>query len=119
MDISIFNKIPKDKFLKSVQPTIVHRLGFFQGATYDLIELFAGIVYPPHYHKKAQGYLDFVIGEGIFILNGEEIPYQRGSSFFIPCKIKHGFKPKVQTLILSIQSPPTKEYKTGKEDLYF
>ncbi len=115
---SILNLIPKDRFLASPQPTAVYRLGMFNDASHDLVELFESEYYPPHYHLEAEGYLHVVLGEGIINIDGKDFNYKPGSSFFIAKGVKHGFSPKMQTLILSIQSPPVKDVHAKEDILY-
>lgn len=116
---SILELIPRDTFVGSAEPTVAYRLGVAENSTYDLVELFPGVVYPPHYHDKAEGMVLFVVGEGTIQLADREIPYTRGSTFMIEKGVPHGFKPTTPTLFLSIQSPPVKDPVTGEEDLHF
>ncbi len=116
---SILDQITKDTFLASPEPTIVYRLGLFNNTTHDLVELYENIAYPPHFHLKAEGYIHFIVSEGILTVDGGESPYQPGTSIFIAKGVKHGFLPKSQTLFLSIQSPPVKDPETGKEDILY
>ena len=116
---SILDLIPRETFVGSAEPTVAYRLGTAENSTYDLVELFPGVEYPPHYHNKAQGMILFVVGEGTVLLDGEEVTYARGSTFMIEKGVPHGFKPRTPTLFLSIQSPPVKDPVTGEEDLHY
>lgn len=118
MESNILSDILKASFLESPEPTNVYRLGFFNDASHDLVELFENEDYKPHYHEQAEGWLHFVLGTGIIIIDGQEKPYKPGSSFFIPKASRHGFQPTTRTLILSIQTPPVKDLN-GDEDLKY
>ncbi len=50
----------------------------------------AGSVYPPEQHRHPHN-LIIIEGTGILSLNGEDIPYQRGSMFWIEGNVPHGF----------------------------
>ncbi len=115
---SILEQIPSDSFFSSPEPTIVYRLGMFNETSHDLVELFENVTYPPHYHVMAQGYLHFIVGEGVISINEKESPYGPGSTFYIGREVKHGFTPKTRTLILSIQSPPVKDLNSEEDILY-
>ena len=115
----ILKSIPVSRFSRSKEPTRVYRLGSIRKTTYDLVELSPNIYYPPHWHHKAQGYLLFVTGEGKLILENKEISYKQGDYFYIGKKVKHGFKPKKHSLILSLQTSPVKDLQSGKEDIEF
>jgi len=60
-----------------------------------------------------------ISGTGKIILNKKEKSYKPGDAFLIKSGIWHGFKPKTKTLFLSVQTPPIKNRKTGKEDIEF
>ena len=114
----ILSKIPQSRFDNSPEPTVVFRLGEISGATHDLVELFAGVVYPPHYHEEAEGPIKFIVGSGTMTLGDKEISYETGTEVFIPKKTPHGFIPKENSLFLSIQKPPVKR-TDGAEDLHY
>ena len=116
MPSSVLDLIPRDTFVGSAEPTTVYRIGTADNSTYDLVELFPDVVYPPHHHKKAEGMILFIIGKGTILVTGKEFAYTRGSKFVIEKGVPHGFKPTTPTLFLSIQSPPVKDPVTGEED---
>ncbi len=118
MGKSILSEIPTTTLVGSPEPVTFYRLGFFNGSSYDLAELTESLFYPPHYHKRAEGWLHFVLGEGVLILDGKEMEYSSGFSCHVPKGVRHGFRPKTRTLILSIQTPPVKD-PNGKEDLHY
>ena len=48
-----------------------------------------GTQVPYHYHKKRESVIMIISGEGIEIMDGEEIPISAGDVFFIPVGVKH------------------------------
>ena len=48
-----------------------------------------GTQVPYHYHKKRESVIMIISGEGIEIMDGEEIPISTGDVFFIPVCVKH------------------------------
>ena len=113
--MGFLNKIPKD----IVETLKLYRLGFFQGKSYEILELESKIEYPQHFHKKSQANFHIILGKGKIILNGKSKAYKKGDSFLIPVGLKHGFLPEKHTLILTIQNPPIRNPKTKKEDIHF
>jgi len=112
---SLLNKIPKD----IVEHMKLYRLGVFDNSSFELVELEAEEDYPLHYHKNSEAEFYMILGEGFIIIGDKKDEYKPGSKFLIPKGVRHGFVPKTQTLLLSIQTPPIKNRKTGKEDIHF
>ncbi len=112
---SILDRIPKDE----VENIKLFRLGVFENSSYEFVELKKAEDYPGHHHKKSDAKFLFILGEGDIILDGKKHKYKKGDSFDIPRGMVHGFQPDTQTLFLSIQTPPIKNQKTGKEDIHF
>ena len=48
-----------------------------------------GTQVPYHYHNKRESVITVISGEGIEIMDGEEIPISAGDVFFIPVGVKH------------------------------
>jgi uncharacterized cupin superfamily protein len=48
-----------------------------------------GTQVPYHYHNKRESVIMIISGEGIEIMDGEEIPISAGDVFFIPVGVKH------------------------------
>ena len=115
MDKSLLNKIPVDV----VEHIKLYRLGVFGNSSFELIELKKAEDYPVHHHNNSEAKFYFILGEGLIILDGKKHKYKKGDSFIITKRMKHGFKPETETLLLSIQTPPIKDKHTGKEDIHF
>jgi quercetin dioxygenase-like cupin family protein len=95
------------------------RLGIFDNNSFDLVELNPKNEYHSHRHKKSKAKFYIVFGEGKIILNKRKKSYKKGDVFNIGKGVSHGFEPKSKTLFLSVQTPPIKNAKTGKEDIHF
>ncbi|MBS3071915.1 cupin domain-containing protein [Candidatus Pacearchaeota archaeon] len=106
----------KNEFVEGMH---IHKLAIVKGSSYDLVGIRAHRPYPEHFHKKSKAVFYIIYGEGKIILNGKKENYLDGSVFSIPRGMKHGFEPLSDTLFLSIQTPPIKHAKTGKEDVNF
>ena len=115
MKNQLLNKIPHD----SVENISLYRLGIFGDSSYELVELSAEEDYPAHSHKNSSAVFYMILGEGKIILNEKAKQYKRGEVINVGKNVKHGFKPKSDTLFLSVQTPPIKNRKTGKEDIHF
>ena len=115
MDKSLLNKIPYEV----VENISLYRLGIFGDSSYELVELSAEEDYPTHYHKDSAAVFYMILGDGKIILDKKAKQYRPGDVIHIGKNVKHGFKPKSDTLLLSVQTPPIKDSKTGKEDIYF
>lgn len=85
----------------------------------ELVELQPNAKYRPHYHKKSTAVIYMVLGEGVFVLGEDEVPYCPGQRLDIPAKVPHGFLTKTRTLFLSIQTPPIRDRQTGEVDLHY
>jgi quercetin dioxygenase-like cupin family protein len=85
----------------------------------ELVELQANTKYRPHYHKKSVAVIYMVLGEGVFVLGENEVPYRPGQRLDISANVPHGFLTKTRTLFLSIQSPPILNRETGEVDLHY
>ncbi len=109
------NKIPHDV----VENISLYRLGIFGDGSYELVELFAEDDSPPHPHENSSAIFYMILGEGKIILNGNAKQYKPGEIIQVDKNVKHGLKPKSDTLFLSVQTPPIKSRKTGKEDINF
>jgi uncharacterized cupin superfamily protein len=48
-----------------------------------------GTQVPYHYHNKRESVIMIISGEGIELMDGEEIPISAGDVFFIPVGVKH------------------------------
>jgi len=48
-----------------------------------------GTQVPYHYHNKRESVITVISGEGIEVMDGEEIPISTGDVFFIPVGVKH------------------------------
>ena len=51
--------------------------------------LVPGTQVPYHYHKNRESIIIFISGEGIEVIEGEEIPIKAGDVLFIPAGEKH------------------------------
>ncbi|MBS3123250.1 cupin domain-containing protein [Candidatus Woesearchaeota archaeon] len=115
MKKSLLNQIPHDM----VKNMSLYRLGIFGDSSYELVELSTEEDYPTHSHKNSSAIFYMVLGEGKIILNGKAKQYKPGDVITVGQNVKHGFKPESDTLFLSVQTPPIKDRKTGKEDIHF
>ena len=57
------------------------------GGTFGLLT--PGTRVPYHYHNKRESVITVISGQGIEIMDGEEIPISTGDVFFIPAGVKH------------------------------
>jgi len=112
---TMLDKIPIHK----TNGFVLHQLGLFREAAFDLVEMNTETPYPPHYHKHSKATFYIVLGEGIAIINGKEQAYKKGDVFDIPPGTSHGFTPTTRTLFLSIQKPPIKGIGTRNEDIHY
>lgn len=48
-----------------------------------------GTQVPYHYHNKRESIITIISGQGLEIMDGEEIPISTGDVFFIPAGVKH------------------------------
>ncbi len=48
-----------------------------------------GTQVPYHYHNKRESVITIISGNGIEVMDGEEIPISAGDVFFIPAGVKH------------------------------
>lgn len=97
----------------------IHRLGVRKAHSFDVVKLKKGAYYPPHLHKKSRTMCYVMEGSGRIIIGNKVKPYKKGSIFHVSKAIKYGFKPKTTTFFLSIQVPPIKNQRTGKEVIWF
>lgn len=97
----------------------LYRLGVFDKRMYELVELNEGQHYPAHVHHHSTAHLLVVRGQGIVYLDGRPELYAPGNTFTIKKGVAHGFSPHAPTLLLSIQSPPIINQKTGKVDITY
>jgi len=113
--LSILNKIKKER----VEEFTIYRLGIFRNGSFDLVELDPKNKYLPHAHNISSAKFYIIVGSGKIILDDKERHYNVGDFFEVPKGMFHGFVPAERTLFLSIQNPPIKSLKTGKEDIHF
>jgi quercetin dioxygenase-like cupin family protein len=86
---------------------------------YELVELQAGQLYPPHIHHHSTAELYFIQGEGTLALDTVAQTYAPGKNVTVQKGVAHGFYASTQTLFLSIQTPPIIDPQTGKIDLEY
>jgi quercetin dioxygenase-like cupin family protein len=103
----------------SVERITLYPLGVMGGAMHELVELEQDRTYPPHIHSRSTAKLLVVKGEGIIYLDGRPELYKPGSTFTIKKGVAHGFSVHAPTLLLSINSPPIVDQKTGEVDVTY
>jgi quercetin dioxygenase-like cupin family protein len=119
MKESILNKIPNQEVKTEFEKIMLYRLGVFENAMYELVELQKDEYYKPHKHKNSEAKLHIILGKGLIILDGKEIKFKPGDSFEVGKGMSHGFKIENQTLLLSIQKPPIIDQNSGEVDLEY
>lgn len=77
--------------------------GNFNGESFSMMLLEKGVIRPPHIHHTSAAKFYFIEGEGFVILNGERIPYEKGTYIEVPAGAAHGFDISEDTMMLSIQ----------------
>ncbi len=85
----------------------------------ELVKLQPKSQYRLHYHQKSSAVLYMILGEGVFILGENEIPYKPEMRLDLPEKTPHGFLTDTETLFLSIQTPSILNRQTGEVDLHY
>lgn len=93
----------------------------FQGSiAVERVILKGSTYYEPHFHKKSDAFLYFLKGSGTVIdKEGNEYPFNEGSTVYFPAMMKHGFSTNEEVVFLTVQSPPILSYTTGEEDIFF
>jgi quercetin dioxygenase-like cupin family protein len=77
--------------------------GNFNGESFSMVLLEKDVQRPPHIHHTSMAKFYFIEGEGYVILNGESVPYEKGTYIEVPAGAAHGFDIIEDTLMLSIQ----------------
>ncbi|GEM_PF-2430065 len=77
--------------------------GNFNGESLSLVRFEKGALRPPHIHDTSAAKFYFIEGNGFVILNGEKIPYAKGTYVEVPAGAPHGFEVTEDTLMFSIQ----------------
>jgi quercetin dioxygenase-like cupin family protein len=108
------SKLPYDV----IEKMGIYRLGVFRNHSFDVVELRRNTYYPPHFHKRSTATFYVTFGHGYIIVGKKQVKYKPGNVFRVGKGVQHGFKPRSDTLVLSVQTPPIKS-ATGKEDIKF
>lgn len=77
--------------------------GTFNGDSLSLVRFEKGALRPPHIHETSGAKFYFIEGNGFVILNGEKVPYAKGTYLEVPAGAPHGFEIIEDTLMFSIQ----------------
>lgn len=104
---------------KSILTTISNHNAHATNEIIELVRLQPSSKYQPHYHKQSCAVIYIILGEGFFLSGKNEVRYQPGMRFDLPEKTPHGFLTDKETLFLSIQTPPIRNYQTEELDLYY
>jgi mannose-6-phosphate isomerase-like protein (cupin superfamily) len=66
-----------------------------------------GTKVPLHKHQRMEEYLFIHSGRGVLVIDGQKIPFQAGTSLFVPQNTWHGFEfPDEGAVIYGVSSPP-------------
>lgn len=65
-----------------------------------LVSLQPGAVVPPHAHEHHDEIFDVIEGEGLFILDGQEITLKPGMTICVPAQTRHSLRAGDQPWIL-------------------
>lgn len=117
--VSILDQIPKKEVKTDRESLVLYRLGLFGNSMFELVELDSNQVYDSHIHHNSESKLFVVVGEGVINLDGNEKEYKSGDEFLVTKGMSHGFKPKTQTLMLSINTPPILDPENEEMDFEY
>ena len=71
---------------------------------------------PVHRHENIQVGV-VVDGKGVFIVDGEEIPVEKGSFFTIPSNVGHGVRVlEAPLIVIDMFRPPREDYRKYFEE---
>ncbi len=66
-----------------------------------------GTKVPLHKHRRMEEYFFVHSGRGILLINEERVPFEAGTSLFVPQDTWHGFEfPDQKAVIYGVSSPP-------------
>jgi mannose-6-phosphate isomerase-like protein (cupin superfamily) len=66
-----------------------------------------GTKVPLHKHQRMEEYFFIHSGRGVLLINEQRIPFQAGTSLFVPQNTWHGFEfPDQEAVIYGVSSPP-------------
>lgn len=102
-----------------VEDLTLFRLGKGGKSTHEFVELNDSQYYPPHRHHTSAARLLVVSGTGTILLDGQEHTYAPGHVFNVPPNAWHGFQVGEETVLLSKQTPPIYDAKTGHVDIEY
>ena len=78
-------------------------LGLFNDRAFSIVFLEKDVYRPPHIHDTSRAEFYFLEGNGLVLLDGKEIPFEKGTYLEVPAGSAHGFRIFEDTLFLSIQ----------------
>jgi len=109
--------------LPEIHGTRVHEydmvLGTFDGAGYNLTFMDGGDKNVTHHHEGYDAVLCFISGKGKVRVNDAFLEYGKGSCFKVPRNTVHQIVCDTDTLMLTIQTPPTTFGDKGWGDIVF
>jgi quercetin dioxygenase-like cupin family protein len=117
--MTFLSRIPRKSVRTEIEQLEILRLGTFENATYELVELHGGRCHPPHTHLKSDATLHIVFGKGVILLDGKSHAFAAGRTFEVPRGTSHGFRVEEDTLMLSIQNPPIVNFDTREIDVVY
>jgi quercetin dioxygenase-like cupin family protein len=98
---------------------ICQKLGYFNNkVALEYITLDPHTEFKPHHHVESDALILILSGHG-YITDIERNKYTilKGSLAYFPSNVRHGFITEEEPITLvSVQSPPIKDLKTGEED---
>lgn len=109
--------------LEEIHSTRVHEydmvLGSFHGSGYNLTFMDGGDRNVTHHHEGYAATLCFISGEGKVKVGDAYLEYGKGSCFKVPRKTVHQIVCDTDTLMLTIQTPPTTFGDKGWGDIVY
>ncbi len=115
----VLNKVEfEDKQTNEIELFGIYRVPTKHGCL-ELVKLYPAIPYAPHIHDFCSAEFIFLDGKGEVILNEKSFPYSKGSVYFVPAGVMHGFRIDEETIFLSVQSNPIQDRSTGHIDIRY
>lgn len=90
-----------------------------QSGCLEIVKLYPNIPYAPHIHDFCSAEFVFLEGQGYVIIGEDKIPFEKGTTCFVPAGVIHGFEITDATIFLSVQSNPIQDRSTGEIDIRY
>jgi quercetin dioxygenase-like cupin family protein len=118
-DTDLLSKLPYRVFDNGHEKVVLLSVDNPDGTVTEFAGLKQG-EYKAHVHNGIDSKIEILVGTGVFLLDGKEIPYKPGSLFVVPRGMAHGLKvANEDTWMLTRLSGHIFDQKTKRSDFHY